>query len=247
MESIAYHQLTYHLITYGCQMNKNDSERIAGLLENLGYGESALWQEANLVLLNTCSIRDKAERRVKGKFHELNAYRKKHHKNMKLIMMGCMPQHAKVFIEKELSFLDYVLGVNNMEMLPLFLKQNMSLGEQMKFLRVKRRSEHVESYEEQLFRQKRQSGRKAWISIMFGCDKMCSFCIVPFTRGREISRKKENIFNEIAALKSNDVDQVVLLGQNVNSYGKTTYQDYDFSHLLEDIAVKFPWLRKIDS
>lgn len=237
---------TYHIITYGCQMNKNDSERMAGLLENIGYTATEDWQQANLVLLNTCSIRDKAERRVSGKFHQLNHFRKKFNKKMELGIMGCMPQHAKKMILEKLSFIDYVVGVNNMEDLPNHIAEKNNLKTQISKMRIKRRAVDVENFEEKLESQVRQDGKKAWVSIQFGCNKVCSYCIVPYTRGREISRKKENILSEIAALEEKGFDQVVLLGQNVNSYGLTIYEDYDFADLLEDVASEFPWLRKID-
>lgn len=237
----------YHIITYGCQMNKSDSERISGLLENIGYDLAEKWEDANLILLNTCSIRDKAERRVIGKFHQLNSFRKTQHKDIKLGIMGCMPQHGKKFILEKLKFIDYVVGVNNMEDLPnLLLGDSLDIASQIKKIRIKRREKDVESFEEKLKKQVRVAGKKAWISIQFGCNKICSFCIVPFTRGREISRKKEDIFNEIKDLESKGFDQVVLLGQNVNSYGLTIYENYDFANLLEDIATRFPWLKKID-
>ena len=227
-------------------MNKNDSERMAGLLENIGFIPTENWKEANLVLVNTCSIRDKAERRVLGKFHELNHFRKQNNASMKLAMMGCMPQHAKKFIKEKLSFLDYIVGTNNMEELPYLMKEEIPFEKQFNKLRIKRRAKEVLRFEEELILQKRQMEKKAWVSIQFGCNKVCSFCIVPFTRGREISRKKENIFKEISELQKNGFDEIVLLGQNVNSYGLTIYDDYDFADLLEDIAKKFPSLKKIN-
>ena len=237
---------TYHIITYGCQMNKNDSERMAGLLENMGYATSETWQDANLVLLNTCSIRDKAERRVIGKFNELNHHKNKYQKDIKMGIMGCMPQHAKKFIREKLSFIDYVVGVNNMEDLPNYLDQGISMEEQISKMRIKRNKNHVADFELRLDSQVREDKQKAWVSIQFGCNKVCSYCIVPFTRGREISRKKEDILKEIASLEEKGYSQVVLLGQNVNSYGLTIYPDYDFANLLEDVATQFPWLKKID-
>ncbi|BBM89439.1 tRNA-2-methylthio-N(6)-dimethylallyladenosine synthase [Spirochaetota bacterium] len=236
----------YHILTYGCQMNKNDSERMAGLLENLGFEPSQTWQEANLVLLNTCSIRDKAERRVFGQLHELHHYRKTHSKDMELGVMGCMPQHAQAFIREKLPFVDYVVGVNNMEDLPNFLGHGYTLSQQLEQLRTRRTKKDVNRFEHKLAKQVRASGKKAWISIQFGCNKVCSFCIVPYTRGIEISREKEAIFKEIAALHEKNVTEIVLLGQNVNSYGMTIYDDYRFADLLRETATKFPWLEKID-
>ena len=236
----------YHIITYGCQMNKNDSERMAGLLENLGYVYVDHWKEANLVLLNTCSIREKAERRVEGMFFQLDHYRKKDGKQMELGIMGCMPQHAKKFILQKLGFIDYVVGVNNMEDLPNHLGTKTPIDLQMKKMRIKRRETDVKNFELNLDHQVRMPGSKAWVSIQFGCNKVCSFCIVPFTRGREISRKKEDIFREIESLEDKGYDTIVLLGQNVNSYGLTIYDDYDFASLLRDIATRYRWIKKID-
>ncbi len=236
----------YHIITYGCQMNKNDSERMAGLLENLGFEAADSWQEANLVLLNTCSIRDKAERRVRGQLHAMHHHRKTTGQTMELGLMGCMPQHARDFIKQELPFVDYVVGVNNMEDLPNFLTSRLPLTEQLGQLRRRRQKADVMRFEEQLDHQVRMPGKKAWVSIQFGCNKVCSFCIVPYTRGVEISREKEAIFKELTGLKAKGITEVVLLGQNVNSYGMTIYDDYRFSELLRDIAEQFPWLEKID-
>lgn len=247
MEHLDWYHQNYHIITYGCQMNKNDSERLSGMLDNLGYAEVANWKEADLVILNTCSIRDRAERRVVGQFQILDHYRRKEKKSMKLAIAGCMPQHAKDFLLKEIPYIDYIVGVNNMEILPEFIKKNPSLSEQIKALRPNRRqAKDVTSFEKKMFRQKRITGSKAWVSIMFGCDKFCTYCIVPFTRGREMSRTKEAIFKEILSLQDKGIDQVVLLGQNVNSYGLTIYRDYDFADLLKDITMTCPWIKKID-
>ncbi len=219
---------------------------MAGLLENFGYLEAADWQTANLVLVNTCSIRDKAERRVLGKFHELDHFRRKNNLPMKLAIMGCMPQHAKKFIQEKFNFIDYVIGTNNMEELPSIIKEGIPLEKQIKKLRIKRREKEVIRFEEEFHHQKRKEDKKAWVSIQFGCNKVCSFCIVPFTRGREISRKKEHIFKEITSLEEKGFSEIVLLGQNVNSYGLTTYDKYNFANLLEDIARRFTWLKKIN-
>ena len=241
------HDKRYHIITYGCQMNKNDSERMAGLLENLGYEEAHAWENANLVILNTCSIRDRAERRVIGKFQALHHYRKKNKKEMELAIAGCMPQHLKGFLEEKIPYLDYVVGVNNMEYLPEFLRTKPTIAQQLKWMRPnRRRQENVESFEEKLKVQKRAKGSKAWVSIMFGCDKFCTYCIVPFTRGREMSRTKEAIFAEIETLRDKGIRQVVLLGQNVNAYGLTTYKDYEFADLMADIVTRYPWIEKLD-
>ncbi len=247
MENLNWHSRTYHIMTYGCQMNKNDSERMAGMLENLGYEESQDWRDANLVVLNTCSIRDRAERRVVGQFQLLDYHRRKQNKEMKLAIAGCMPQHAKDFLLQQVPYIDYIVGVNNMEMLPEFIKKSPTLLEQIKALKPNRRKEKdAQSFEEKMAHQKRLSGSKAWVSIMFGCDKFCTYCIVPFTRGREMSRKKEAIFSEIEQLRDKNIDQVVLLGQNVNSYGLTIYEDYDFADLLEDIVKNYTWIKQLD-
>jgi tRNA-2-methylthio-N6-dimethylallyladenosine synthase len=227
----------YHIITYGCQMNKNDSERLSGLLENTGWAPAERPEEAQLVVLNTCSVRDKAERRVLGKFHELDYLRRQNHLDMKLAMTGCMPQHLRGFVPEKLPFLDVVVGVNNMEQLPAFLDGGVPLAQQLASMRPGRKEAEVASYEENLAEQKREPGKRAWVSIAFGCDKFCTYCIVPFTRGREYSRKKESILGELRGLEGRGYTEVVLLGQNVNSYGKTSYGDYLFPDLLEDVAA----------
>ncbi|MBN8217572.1 MAG: tRNA (N6-isopentenyl adenosine(37)-C2)-methylthiotransferase MiaB [Spirochaetes bacterium] len=234
----------YHIITYGCQMNKNDSERLSGLLENTGWTEAERAEEANLVVLNTCSVRDKAERRVLGKFHELDYLRRQNGLDMKLAMTGCMPQHLRGFVLEKLPFLDVVVGVNNMEQLPAYLAGGVPLAAQLATMRPGRKESEVASYEENLAAQKREPGKRAWVSIAFGCDKFCTYCIVPFTRGREYSRKKESILEEIRGLEGRGYTEVVLLGQNVNSYGKTTYGDYLFPDLLEEVAA-FSFLEDI--
>ena len=246
-ENIPVYLRNYHIITYGCQMNKNDSERIAGMLENIGYSEVEKWEDAHLVVLNTCSIRDRAERRVMGKLQILNYYRQKKNRFMELAITGCMPQHQKNWLKKNIPYLDYIVGVNNMEILPEYIHQKKNLDFQIKNLKPNRRKEEdVKSFEKKLNNQKRITGDKAWVSIMFGCDKFCTYCIVPFTRGREMSRKKENIFQEIESLQSKGIKKIVLLGQNVNSYGLTLYNQYDFSDLLEEIVKKYTWVEKID-
>lgn len=242
-------QKKYHVITYGCQMNKNDSERISGMMENLGFQEADDWRDANLVILNTCSIRDKSERRVVGKFHELNFYRKRNSRNMKLAITGCMPQHkhSKKYLVQQLPFLDYIVGVNNMEMLPTFMEKDTHLQKQVTLLRPGRRNpQDIVSFEQEMSTQKRKPGKRAWVSIMFGCDKFCTYCIVPFTRGREVSRSQTDIFKEIELLQDQGIESVVLLGQNVNSYGIDRQDGYDFSDLIEDIALQFPWIHQID-
>lgn len=236
---------TYHILTYGCQMNQNDSERLSGLLENTGWVFADKAEGADLVILNTCSIRDKSERRVSGKLHELNWLRKQNGRPGKLAITGCMPQHMRTFVLEELPFLDVIVGVNNMEMLPTFLTGNVSLEQQLKALRPNRKETEVAEYEAAFTVQRRAPGEKAWVSIAFGCDKFCTYCIVPFTRGREYSRKKEAILKEIAELEAQGYHEVVLLGQNVNSYGKTTYKDYLFPDLLRDVSAQ-KFLTKIE-
>jgi len=163
---------------------------------------------------------------------------------MKLAMTGCMPQHLRGFVLEKLPFLDVVVGVNNMEQLPAYLAGGVPLAAQLATMRPGRKESEVASYEENLAAQKREPGKRAWVSIAFGCDKFCTYCIVPFTRGREYSRKKESILEEIRGLEGRGYTEVVLLGQNVNSYGKTTYGDYLFPDLLEEVAA-FSFLEDI--
>ncbi len=214
-------------------MNKNDSEKIAGLFEELNLTAGTSPETSDIVILNSCSIRDKAERRVSGKLQELHHHRLKTSMPKYLGLAGCMPQHEQKAIFDKLPFLDIVIGTNTIQQLPNLLLQ-LEQGESHVFaIQDNKTSEDIAATVQ--LPQKRHSHEQAWVSIMYGCDNFCSYCIVPYTRGREISRPKQDILDEIHKLPPQTYATVVLLGQNVNSYGKKLYSNYDFSDLLIDI------------
>jgi len=219
-------------------MNKNDSEIMAGILTNeCNYVEIEKPDIADVLIFNTCAIRNKAEQRAFSRIREFNAIRKKNKTNQLLILAGCIPQYEKENIFKDFPYLDLVIGTNTLEFLPQFLnndqdKQTINIQE----------SKDTKHTSKQILRNSRN---QAWIPITYGCNNFCTYCIVPHTRGREVSQKKEEILNEIAALKNSKYKEIVLLGQNVNSYGAGLYTDYDFADLLADVHA-FDFLDKID-
>ncbi|MBE6141075.1 MAG: tRNA (N6-isopentenyl adenosine(37)-C2)-methylthiotransferase MiaB [Firmicutes bacterium] len=219
----------YFLRTYGCQMNVHDSEEITYYLENLGYVASDKLEEADIVVLNTCAIRENAKDKVYGYLG-----RCKHLKNIKkdliICVCGCLTQQPSEIeeMQKKHQYIDIIIGTHNLNELPQFIieangKQNVN---------VYSNSDVV--YENISY--KRDSKISAWINIAFGCDKFCTYCIVPYTRGRERSRKIENIIAEVESLKEEGYLEVTLLGQNVNAYGKDLNLGYDFATLLEKVA-----------
>lgn len=217
----------YFLRTYGCQMNVHDSEAIRSYLETLGYANTENIEEANIVVLNTCAIRENAKDKVVG-FLGKCKYLKKNRDNFKIVLAGCMCEQPD-FIEnvrKNHKYVDLVIGTHNIHELPkLLLECN-----EKQTIEVYSNSDEV--IEGMNF--KRDSKITAWVNIMYGCDKFCTYCIVPYTRGRERSRKLESIILEVEHLKEHGYKEVTLLGQNVNAYGKDIGET--FSNLLECVA-----------
>lgn len=223
--------LTYSLKTYGCQGNVADSEKIAGILEKMGFTYNDKEENANLIIFNTCAIRENAEERVFGELGRIRKY-KKHNPNLIVGICGCMPQEEKTIlaIKKKAPHLDLVLGTHNITSLPEYLYD--VIKESKKVVEVK--SIEGDVYENVPV--KRDSDKKAWVNIMYGCDEFCTYCIVPYTRGKERSRHPEAIIKEVEELADNGYIEVTLLGQNVNAYGKDlTDVDYSFGDLLKDL------------
>ena len=217
----------YFLRTYGCQMNVHDSEAIRSYLETLGFENTEKIEDANVVVLNTCAIRENARDKVVGFLGKCH-YLKKNKEDFKIVLTGCMseqPDFIKDILDKH-KYIDIVIGTHNIHELPKLLLENNSKQE----IEVYSNSDEViegMNYE-------RDSKYTAWVNIMYGCDKFCTYCIVPYTRGRERSRKLEDIIEEVEDLIKKGYLEVTLLGQNVNAYGidiGTT-----FSHLLECVA-----------
>ncbi len=217
----------YFLRTYGCQMNVHDSEAIRNYLETLGFINTENIEEANLVVLNTCAIRENAKDKVFG-FLGKCKYLKKNRDDFKIVLAGCMSEQPDVIeeIQKKHKYVDIIIGTHNLFDLPKLLSEH-----------FKKQEIEVYSNSDEIIEgmnYSRDSKITAWVNIMYGCDKFCTYCIVPYTRGRERSRKLESIVKEVSDLKERGYKEVTLLGQNVNAYGKDIGET--FSHLLECVA-----------
>ena len=221
----------YFLKTYGCQMNEHDSENIKAILEDMSYTSTDDMEEADLILLNTCAIRENAHNKVFGYLGRAKNL-KERRKDVLVGICGCMAQEEVVVnkILKDYKWMDIVFGTHNIHNLPNIL--NNAIEKQK--LEVE-----VLSCEGDIIENipvKRDSKYKAWINIMYGCDKFCTYCIVPYTRGKQRSRRKEFILEEVEKLVKAGYLEVTLLGQNVNAYGKDLDSDYKMENLLEDVA-----------
>ena len=220
----------YFIKTYGCQMNVHDSEEIKKILENLGYTEIEDYEQADLIILNTCAIRENAHDKVFG-FLGRCKHLKKTNKDLIIGLCGCMAQEENVVkeIREKHKYIDIVFGTHNMNELPDML---------MNF--YGKQSINVYSKEGDVIEfgnlYKRDSKITAWVNIMYGCDKFCTYCIVPYTRGKQRSRKSEDILKEVKELKEQGYKEITLLGQNVNAYGKDLEGEIEFSKLLEKVS-----------
>lgn len=222
---------TYHVKTYGCQMNEHDSENIKAMLEELGFTEEEDYEKADLVLLNTCSIRENAHNKAFGMLGRLK-HLKEERKDLIIGLCGCMAQEEGVVDEilHKYKYVNFVFGTHNLHRLPVLLSENMKHNHQ---------EIEVYSKEGNLIEGlpvKRASSYKAFVNIIYGCDKFCTYCIVPYTRGKQRSRTKEDILKEVEELIQEGYQEVTLLGQNVNAYGKDFEYSYTMENLLEDVA-----------
>ncbi len=221
----------YFVKTYGCQMNEHDGENIKAILEDMSFTEVGTMEEADLILLNTCAIRENAHNKVFGYLGRIK-HLKEERPNIITGICGCMAQEEVVVEEimKKYKWLDFVFGTHNIHKLPQILSTAI----------VKNQQEiEVMSVEGDIVENipvKRASKYKAWINIMYGCDKFCTYCIVPYTRGKQRSRHPEYILEEVRQLKKEGYKEITLLGQNVNAYGKDLNIDYKMEDLLEDVA-----------
>ncbi len=221
----------YFVRTYGCQMNEHDSENIKAILEDMSFTETDSMEDADLILLNTCAIRENAHNKVFGMIGRI-----KHLKEAKPDIIagicGCMAQEEVVVNEilEKYNWLDIVFGTHNIHNLPNILATSMKKkGLEVDVLSIE--GDIIENIPS-----KRDSKYKAWVNIMYGCDKFCTYCIVPYTRGKQRSRKPEFILKEVEDLVHNGYKEVTLLGQNVNAYGKDLDIEYRMENLLEDVA-----------
>ena len=221
----------YYLKTYGCQMNVHDSELIRALLENIGFTETDKMTNADLIILNTCAIRENAHDKVFGFLGRCKHIKKAINPNLVICLCGCMAQEPTVCeeIQNKYKYIDLVFGTHNIHELP-----NLLLN------KIDKTDFEVESIEGDVVENleyKRDSKIQAWVNIMYGCDKFCTYCIVPYTRGKQRSRTSEKILEECRKLKDEGYKEVTLLGQNVNAYGKDLDGEISFGSLLEKVAL----------
>ena len=217
--------------TYGCQQNEADSEQLRGLLERCGYSISDGPEGADVVIFNTCAIREHAEQRVFGNLGALS-HTKRRHPSQKIILCGCMAgqEHVAQRVKKSYPYVDIVFNPHHLWQLPEYLWRVLNKKERI-FA-----SEDCPGVIAEGLPQKRQGSVKAWVSIMYGCNNFCSYCIVPYVRGRERSRRPEAVIEECRGLIAAGYRDITLLGQNVNSYGKDLGIGVDFADLLAEIA-----------
>ncbi len=218
------------VITHGCQMNEHDSEKIIWLLEKMGYNQVNDIKDADLIILNTCSVRHSAEDKVYGQLGNLKNL-KNSKKDLKIAVCGCMMQRdeSRNYVIEKFPNVDIIFGTNNIWKLPELLYSSFN-GKKLS-MDIEENPVGIDEGIGAI----RAYGFKSYVNIMYGCNNFCTYCIVPYTRGRETSRNPKDIIREIENLVENGTKEVTLLGQNVNSYGKSLDYDYTFSDLLSDI------------
>lgn len=221
----------YYIKTYGCQMNEHDTEVMAGLLEVMGYLVTDDEREADIIILNTCAVRENAENKVFGKLGSLKSLKRDNPEKI-FAVCGCMSQEESVVnnILQKYPFVDLIFGTHNIHELPNLIKQ--SINEKAMIVEVHSQEGNVV---ENLPKQ-RANNKKAWVNIIYGCNKFCTYCIVPYTRGKERSRAPIDIIDEINELIANGYKEITLLGQNVNSYANDLDIEYTMANLLEEVA-----------
>ncbi len=221
----------YYLKTYGCQMNVHDSEVLAAMLEDMGFMPTEVFEEADMIILNTCAIRENAHNKMFGFLGRVK-HLKEANPNIICGICGCMAQEENVVesIKSKYKWVDIVFGTHNLHKLPNILKESIDKHKQ----EIEVFSVEGDVYES--IPVKRDSKVKAWVNIMYGCDKFCTYCIVPYTRGKQRSRLPEDVIDEVKDLVKNGYKEVTLLGQNVNAYGKDLNIEYTMGDLLEDTA-----------
>lgn len=218
----------YFVRTYGCQMNEHDGEKLKGILNSQGLIETDDIEDARIVILNTCAIRENAHDKVFGYMGLVKKL--KENKNILLGICGCMAQEEMVvdLIMDKYNYVDFVFGTHNLDNMINIINESLT-------------KQTIEVYSIpgdicENIPEDKESNISAWVDIMLGCDKFCTYCIVPYTRGTQRSRKKEDIIKEIETLKKQGYKEVTLLGQNVNAYGKDLYEDYNLANLLKDVS-----------
>jgi tRNA-2-methylthio-N6-dimethylallyladenosine synthase len=230
---------TYMIRTYGCQMNEHDTETMKGLLEAMGFIAINDKSEADVILLNTCAIRENAEDKVFGELGHLKSL-KLEKPNLIVGVCGCMSQEEGVVnrIMTKHQHVDLIFGTHNIHRLPNLL-QEAYFSKEMVIEVWSKEGDIVENLP------KKREGLKAWVNIMYGCDKFCTYCIVPYTRGKERSRRPDDVISEVRDLARQGFKEITLLGQNVNAYGKDFVDlNYTFANLMQDIQkIDIPRVR----
>lgn len=232
-------KLKYHLSTFGCQMNAHDSEKLKGILEEIGYEATDQESDADFVIYNTCCVRENAELKVYGRLGSLK-HNKKNNPNMLIALCGCMMQQDAVItkIKQTYRHVDILFGTHNLYKLAELIQTRLDTGKMV----IDIWDNHKEIVED--LPSIRKFDFKASVNIMFGCNNFCTYCIVPYVRGRERSRKPEDILKEIQELVADGVVEITLLGQNVNSYGKSLDKPMSFAALIQAIE-KIEGLKRI--
>lgn len=225
-----YNVKKYLIKTFGCQMNEHDSEKISWVLENINYTATEVLEEADFIIYNTCLIRENAELKVYGHIGALKALKRKN-PDLIIAVCGCMMQNEEIrnMITSKHKHVDLIFGTNNIHKLPQLIENHLKTGETVIDI-----LEDTREIDETVDANRKYS-YKAFVNIMYGCNNFCTYCVVPYTRGRELSRDPDNILDEIKELAKNGCKEVTLLGQNVNSYGNTLDKVYTFPELLRDI------------
>lgn len=221
----------YHIVTYGCQMNVHESEKIAGYLRNMGYLSASGVEDADIIVFNTCCIRENAENHAFGNIGALKKL-KKQKPELIIAVGGCMTQETGKtdVLKKKFPFIDIMFGTLNLEELPKLIERKQK--EKKRVIEIREKEGEIVEGDVPF----RTSFPNAWVNIMYGCNNFCSYCIVPYVRGRERSRKPEHILAEIKALVEDGYKEITLLGQNVNSYGSDGKTGMTFAQLLDAAA-----------
>jgi len=233
----------YLILTYGCQMNEHDSENIAGIMEDMSYTRVDDMEMADVIIVNTCAIRENAHNKAEGMLGRIK-HLKETKKDIIVILCGCMAQEEGLVNKiKNYKWIDIVCGTHNYHKIPEYL--NEVINNECKLMR------EVFSIEGDVIENlpvKRDSKYTGWVNIQYGCDKFCTYCIVPYTRGKQRSRMPEDIIDEVREMYNNCYQEVTLLGQNVNAYGKDLDMEYDFADLLGEVSqTGIPRIRFVTS
>ena len=233
----------YLILTYGCQMNEHDSENISGIMEDMSYNEVDDMDNADVIIVNTCAIRENAHNKAEGMLGRIK-HLKEERNDIIVVLCGCMAQEEGLVNKiNKYKWIDIICGTHNYHKIPQYLKE--VYDSQDKLLR------EVFSIEGDVIENlpiKRDSKYTGWVNIQYGCDKFCTYCIVPYTRGKQRSRLPHDIIDEVREMYNNSYQEVTLLGQNVNAYGKDLDMEYDFADLLGEVSqTGIPRIRFVTS